>query len=176
MCQACLLPELRCSNQWKVTRETSRDFPSVTFPLPPHLLPPVPLLPCVCICLSGTFCTHIIHICSLYLPDPLCFAMCPWEAGSEFAHTECQTPIPSQALGPDQCVTSLPTTLPQFNTWTGTSIQYSALWIQLSSQLQIHKTPALIQPTFHHLSHKETMKETVSPRLKSRPTMFMAFT
>jgi hypothetical protein len=57
-----------------------------------------------------------------------------------------------------------------------TSIQYSTLWLQLLSQLQIHKTPALIQPTFHHLSHKETMREAVNPKLKSRPTMFMAYT
>lgn len=49
-------------------------------------------------------------------------------------------------------------------------------WIQLLSQLQIHKTTALIQPTFHHLSHKETMRGTVNPKLKSRPAMFMAYT
>lgn len=52
----------------------------------------------------------------------------------------------------------------------------NALWTQLRSQLQIHKTTALIQPTFHHLSHKETMRGAVNPKLKSRPAMFMAYT
>lgn len=135
------------------------------------------LHPALCLHLSiWMFFELLVYTCFLCLRILLHFSACPWEAGSNFAHPEYQTPIPSQALGSDQCGTSLPTTLPQFNTWAVTSIQYSTLWIQLLSQLQIHKTPALIQPTFHHLSHKETMKATVSPRLKSRPAMFMAFT
>lgn len=52
----------------------------------------------------------------------------------------------------------------------------NTFWIQLLSQLQIHKTTALIQPTFHHLSHKETMRGTVNPKLKPRPALFMAYT
>lgn len=152
---------------------------SLTVPQPPHLL------------LSSWSSPCLVSEESAYLGPPVCFSFtpvsciylillhfstCPQEAGSKFAHPECQTPVPSQALGPDRCVTSLATTLPQINTWAGTSIQYSTLRIQLLSQLQIHQTPALVQPTFHHLSHKETMKETVSPRLKSRPAMFMPFT
>lgn len=150
----------------------------MTFPQPPYLLLPsffLPLPVSTPAYLGLPACFSFTPASRIYL-TLLCFSMCPWEAGSVFVHPECQTPIPSQALGPDQCVTSLPTTLPRFNTWAVTSIQYSTLWIQLLSQLQIHKTPALIQPTFHHLSHKETMKETVSPRLKSRPAVLMAFT
>lgn len=52
----------------------------------------------------------------------------------------------------------------------------NTLWIQLLSQLQIHKITALIQPTFHHLSHKETKRGTVNPKLKSRTAMFTAYT
>lgn len=145
------------------------DFPSASPPAPTCSSPAL----CLHLPVWGFLHTSRSHPYTYLILSAL---LCAPGKQAQFARPECQTPIPSQALGPDQCVTSLPTTLPQFNTWTGTSIQYSALWIQLSSQLQIHKTPALIQPTFHHLSHKETMKETVSPRLKSRPTMFMAFT
>lgn len=125
------------------------------------------------------------HLCSiLYPPAPLSFTQHPWAKAQGLlalvlpipglSHSECQTSLPAK-----------PTAMCDFSPYHPDWVQHmgcdirsilNTLWIQLLSQLQIHKTTALIQATFHHLSHKETMRGTVNPKLKSKPAMFMAYT